>query len=223
MRLAFNVTCRYLRDGVTKHHIDALYGHESVLRSCLSYIIGARVFLDENASYSLINEIAKTSHGIHRYAWKYWTTHLSKYVQLIIETGVQFNGSIIDQLRSLLWLHKKRPNVTPVAIDGLHPSLSVFRDMPDIAALLSEIFIFQETVSSVEQKIQDPKSMSSYNTLRLLHFLSHIFGLRVFTLIAIQNQMLLMIVQCYNLNLPVATPPGLVRLTRDMRITLKYY
>lgn len=158
--LSINIACRYLRDGATKYHIDACHGHESILQSCLSYILSTRIFLDQDASYLLMNEIIKTSHGIHRYAWEHWTTHLKQQAQLRHKTDVPISDEILNQLQSLLWLHKTRPSDAPITVDALHLSAYAFRGMPDIAALLSKIFTFQDSVPAIEQGNLDPGGKS---------------------------------------------------------------
>ena len=159
-----NGACRYLRDGATKHHIDACHGHESILQSCLSYILSTRIFLDDDALHSLMNEIAKTSHGIHRYAWEHWTAHLCQYAQLRQKAALPFGNDILSQLQSLLWLHKTIPSDAPSTVDGLHHSAYAFRGMPDVAAFLSRIFTFLDSILSVEQENRDPNGKSSQST-----------------------------------------------------------
>lgn len=214
--------CRYLRDNVSKHHVDALHGQQTILQSCLSYMISARVFLDQDSSYSLLNEIARTSHGIHRYVWKYSTTHLNKYVQLVGKAGLRLDAGIVNQLRSLLWLHKAPSDSTPSTIDDLQPLLSAFSGMPGIQSLLSKLFVFQDSISSVEQKIDDPDSKLSYKITRFYYSLDHVVNIRVFCFAA-NNHLTLINVQCYELNWLGAIRPGLVKFTRDMRSTLRSY
>jgi hypothetical protein len=107
-----------------------------------------------------MKEIIKTSHGIHRYAWEHWTTHLKQQAQLRHKAAVPIGDETLSQLQSLLWLHKTSPSDTPVTVDGLHPSAYAFRDMPDIAALLSKIFMFQDSIPSIEKEDRDPSSKS---------------------------------------------------------------
>ena len=154
--LSVDIARRYLRDGATKYHIDACHGHESILQSCLLYILSTRIFLDQDASCSIMNEIVKTSHGIHRYAWENWTTHLKQQAQLRHKAAVPIGDETVRQLQSLLWLHKTQPSDAPVTVDGLHLSAYAFRGMPDIAALLSKIFTFQDSIPSIEQENCDP-------------------------------------------------------------------
>ena len=45
-------------------------------------------------------------------------------------------------------------------MDDLHPSVFAFRGTPDVAALLSKIFFFQDSVRAVEQEIHDPNGES---------------------------------------------------------------
>lgn len=170
MPLSVDIARRYLRDGATKYHIDACHGHESILQSCLSYILSTRTFLDQDASYSLMKEIIKTSHGIHRYAWEHWTTHLKQLAQLRHKAAAPVGDEILSQLQSLLWLHKTRPSEALVTVDGLHMSACAFREMPDIAALLSKIFTFQDSTPSIEQEDRDPGGKSLQSTMGHLHF-----------------------------------------------------
>ena len=158
--LLANEACRYLRDTATKHHIDACHGHESILKSCLSYILSTRIFLEQNASHSLMREIAKSSHGIHRYVWKYWIVHLNEYTQLRHGVAAPVSENVMDQLQSLLWLHKTYKRDASGAVDDLHPSTFAFRGIPDVAALLSKISTFQDSVRIVEQEIDDPNGES---------------------------------------------------------------
>ena len=162
--------CRYLRDGATKYHIDTWNGHESILQSCLSYILSTRIFLDHNASHSLMSEIAKTSHGIHRYAWEHWTTHLCQYAQLRHKAALPIGNDILSQLQSLIWLHKTLPSDAPGTVDSLHLSAYAFRGMPDVAVLLSKIFTFLDSIPSVEQENRDPNGQSSQSTMKHLYF-----------------------------------------------------
>ena len=183
MPLFANGAYRYLRDGTTKHHIDTCHGHESILQSCLSYILSTRIFLDHDASHSLMNEIAKTSHGIHRYAWEHWTTHLCQYAQLRHKAALPIGHDTLSQLQSLLWLNKTLPWDAPGTVDSLHLSAYAFRGMPDVAAFLSKIFTFLDSVPSVEQENRDPNGKSSQSTMKYLYFvlwasIRHRFRLR---------------------------------------------
>ena len=49
-------------------------------------------------------------------------------------------------------------------MDDLHPTVFAFRGIPDVAALLSKILTFQDSVRAVEQEIHDPngESVSAY-------------------------------------------------------------
>ena len=162
--------CRYVRDTATEYHIDACHGHESILQSCLSYILSTRNFLEQDASHSLMREIAKTSRGIHRYVWEYWTVHLNRYTQLRQSAAAPVGDSTLNQLQSLHWLHKANPSHAPGPVDDLNTSISAFRGMPDVAVLLSNIFTFQTSVPSIEQEIDDPNGESFQHTFILLHF-----------------------------------------------------
>lgn len=153
--------CRYVRDAATKHYIDACRGHESILQSCLSYISSTRVFLEEDPTYSLMNQIAETRHGIHRYTWEHWTTHLEKYIELRHNRASPIGDDISKQLQSLLWLHKAYLNVASGTVGDLHPSAAALRGTPDVAVLLSRIFTFQDSVRSIEQDTQDPNGESA--------------------------------------------------------------
>lgn len=117
-----------------------------------------------------MREIAETSHGIHRYVWEYWTVHLNRYTQLRHSAVAPVDDSTLNQIQSLLWLHKAYPSDAPGAVDDLHPSISAFRGIPDVAALLSRIFTFQNSVPSVEQEIDDPNGESFQHTCQYLHF-----------------------------------------------------
>ena len=161
---------RYLRDTATKHHIDAYHGHESILQSCLSYILSTRIFLEQNASHSLMREIVKSSHGIHRYVWEYWVIHLNQYTQLGHNAAAPVSDNMLNKLQSLLWLHKTYSSDVFRAVDDSHPSIFAFRGIPDFAALLSKIFMFQDSVRSIEQEIDDPNGESipaDFSTLAL--------------------------------------------------------
>ena len=164
MPVLANGACRYLRDRATKYHIDPCHGHESILQSCLSYISSARIFLNNDALHSLMNEIARTSHGIHRYAWQHWTTHLCQYAQLRHKAALPIGDDIMSQLRSLVWLHKTLPSDAPGTVDSLHRSAYAFRGMPDVAALLSKIFTFLD----VEQENRDPCGKSFQSSMKYL-------------------------------------------------------
>jgi hypothetical protein len=107
-----------------------------------------------------MNEIIKTSHGIHRYAWEQWTTHLKQQAQLRHKAAVPIGDKTLSQLQSLLWLNKTSPSDAPVTVNGLHLSACAFRDMPDIAALLSKIFTFQDSIPSIEKEDRDPSGKS---------------------------------------------------------------
>ena len=107
-----------------------------------------------------MREIAKSSHGIHRYVWEYWIVHLNKYTQLRHSAAAPVSDNMLNKLQTLLWLHKTYPSDAPRAMDDLHPSIFAFRGIPDVAALLSTIFTFQDSVRSVEQEIHDPNGES---------------------------------------------------------------
>ena len=160
MLLLTKETCRYLRDTAAKHHIDACHGHESILQSSLSYILSTRIFLEQNAPHSLMREIAKSSHGVHRYVWEYWIVHLNKYSQLRHSAAAPASDNMLNKLQSLLWLHKTYPSDASSAVDDKHPSMFAFGGAPDVAALLSKIFTFQDSVRSIEQEIHDPNGES---------------------------------------------------------------
>ena len=115
-----------------------------------------------------MREIAKLHHGIHRYVWEYWTVHLNKYTQLRHSTAVPVGENALNQLESLLWLHKTYPSDAPRVVDGIDPSILAFRGNPDAAALLSKVFTFQSSVPSIEQEIHDPNGESFQHVL--LHF-----------------------------------------------------
>ena len=127
-------------------------------------MLSTRTFLEQDASQPLMGDIAKTKHGIHRYVWEYWTVHLKKYVQLRPNAAAPVPDSILDQLQSLLWLHKTYPSDTSGTLDDLHPSTFAFRGNLDVAAFLSKVFTFQDSVRSVEQAIHDPNSESFRRT-----------------------------------------------------------
>ena len=162
--LLANEASRYVRNTPTERRIEACCGHESILQSCFSYMLSTRTFLEQDASQPLMEEIAKTKHGIHRYVWEYWTVHLKKYVQLRPNTAAPVPDSILDQLQSLLWLHKTYPSDTSGTLDDLHPLTFAFRGNLDVAAFLSKVFTFQDSVRSVEQAIHDPDSESFRRT-----------------------------------------------------------
>ena len=105
-------------------------------------------------------EIAKSSHGIHRYVWKYWIIHLNEYIQFRHSASAPVSDNVLNKLQSLLWLHKTYPSDASRAMDDLHPSVFAFRGTPDVAALLSKIFFFQDSVRAVEQEIHDPNGES---------------------------------------------------------------
>ena len=154
--LLANEASRYVRDTPTEHRIKAYCGHESILQSCFSYMLSTRSFLEHDASQSLMGDIAKMNHGIHRYVWEYWMVHLKKFVQLRPNAAAPVPDSMLDQLQSLLWLRKSYPSDASGTLDDLHPSTFAFRGNPDVAAFLSKIFTFQDSVRSVEQAIHDP-------------------------------------------------------------------
>ena len=108
-----------------------------------------------------MREIAKLSHGIHRYVWKYWIVHLNKYTQLRHGVAAPVSENMLNQLQSLVWLHKTYKSDASGAVDYLHPSTFAFRGIPDVAALLSKIFTFQDSARSLEQEIHDPNGEST--------------------------------------------------------------
>lgn len=85
---------------------------------------------------------------------------MNKYNQLRHSAAVPVDESALNQLESLLWLHKTYPSDTPRALDDLDPSISAFRGSPDAAALLSKVFTFQSSVPSIEQEIHEPNGES---------------------------------------------------------------
>ena len=105
-------------------------------------------------------EIAKSCHGIHRYVWEYWIIHLNRYTQLRHSAAAPISNNMLIKFQSLLWLHKNSSSDASRAVDDLHPSTFAFRGIPDVAALLSKIFTFQDSVRSVEQEIPDPNGES---------------------------------------------------------------
>ena len=107
-----------------------------------------------------MREIAKSSHGVHRYVWEYWIIHLNKYTQLRHSAAAPVSDNVLNKLQSLLWLHKTYPSDASRAMDALHPSVCAFRGIPDVAALLSKIFTYQDSVRGVEQEIHDPNGES---------------------------------------------------------------
>ena len=86
----------------------------------------------------------------------YWIVHLNKYTQLRHGVAAPVSENMLNQLQSLVWLHKTYTSNASGAVDDLHPSASAFRGIPDVAALLSKILTFQDSVRSVEQEIDDP-------------------------------------------------------------------
>lgn len=100
----------------------------------------------------------------------YWTTHLQQLAQSRHSAAFPIGDEALSQLQTLLWLHKTRPSDAPVTVDGLHLSTYVFREMPDIAALLSKIFTFQDSISSIERENRDlagESLLEYYETLAL--------------------------------------------------------
>lgn len=90
--------------------------------------------------------------------------HLKKYVQLIPNAAASVPDSMLDQLQSLLWLRKTyRSDVSETPHD-LHLSTFAFRGNPDVATFLSKVFMFQDSVRSVEQAIHDPNGESFRRT-----------------------------------------------------------
>lgn len=128
-----------------------------------------------------MNEITKISHGIHRYAWENWTTHLKQQAQLRHKAAVSIGDETMNQLQSLFWLHKTQPSMSPVTMHSLHLSAHAFQGMPDVAVLLSKIFKFQDSIPSIEQENCDPGGKSSYSTMEHLHFVSWTFTSSAFT------------------------------------------
>jgi hypothetical protein len=152
-------TNRYIRTSTTKYHIDIYHGQESLLKSCLAYLLTTRVFLDESAALTLMGEIAKTHHGFHTYALEHWITHLEKYADSAHRAALLVDENIMYQLRSLLWLRKPQPNSVPDTQESLHAVATMFRDTPEVANFLSHTFIFREALPALEQGVDDSKGM----------------------------------------------------------------
>jgi hypothetical protein len=150
---------RYIRTSNTKYHIDIYHGQQSLLKSCLAYLLSTRAFLDESAKLTLMGEIVKTHHGFHTYAWEHWIIHLGKYAHSAHRAALPMGENIMCQLRSLLWLRKPQPNSVPDSQEILHAGATMFRDTPDVANLLSHIFIFQDALPALEQGVDDSKGM----------------------------------------------------------------
>ena len=152
-------TNRYIRTSTTNYYIDNYHGQESLLKSCLAYLLATRVFLDESATLTLMGEIAKTHHGFHTYALEHWMIHLEKYADSAHRAALPVDENIMYQLRSLLWLRKPQPNSVPDTRESLHAVATMFRDTPELANFLSHIFIFREAFPALEQGVDDPKGM----------------------------------------------------------------
>ena len=152
-------TNRYIRTSTTKYHIDIYHGQESLLKSCLAYLLATRVFLDESAALTLMGEIANTHHSFHAYALEHWIIHLEKYAKSAHRAALPVGENIMHQLRSLLWLRKPQPNSVPDTQESLHAVATMFRHTPEVANFLSHIFSFREALPALEQGVDDPKGM----------------------------------------------------------------
>ena len=107
-----------------------------------------------------MREIAKSSHGIHRYVLEYWIIHLNQYTELGHNAAVPIGDNMLNDIQSLLWLDKSYPSDASRIVDDSHPSIFGFRSIPDVAAFLSKILTFQDSVQSIEQEIHNPNGES---------------------------------------------------------------